>query len=150
MIVKDIEIGNGSRRQTTRGSVMVELSLIAVMVFLILIGIMDFGQLLYCQQALVERARSAARWGAVTNPSDTLAIKNMVLYSAPMAPADGQAPSFGLTPAMVNVTTPDSGTDNYRLVVRISGYSFRILSPFFAGRHTGAPISVSVPLGLYN
>ena len=146
----DIAIGRISRRQTTSGSVLVELALISLIFFLILIGILDFGQFLFCQQAVVERARSAARWGAVTDPSNSLAITNMALYSHPNAPTDGTAPSFGLTPAMVNVSAPDEGTDNYRLVVQISGYSFQSFSPFLARRYTGAPIRVSVPLGLYN
>jgi hypothetical protein len=149
-LVTDIAIGKSSRRQTTSGSVLVELALISLIFFLILIGILDFGQFLFCQQAVVERARSAARWGAVTDPLNSLAITNMALYSHPIAPTDGTAPSFGLTPAMVNVSAPDEGTDNYRLVVQISGYSFQSFSPFLARRYTGAPIRVSVPLGLYN
>jgi TadE-like protein len=149
-LVTDIASGKSSRRQTTSGAVLVELALISLIFFVILIGILDFGQFLFCQQAVVERARSAARWGAVTDPTNSLAIANMALYSHPIAPTDGRAPSFGLTSAMVNVSAPDEGTDNYRLVVQISGYSFQSFSPFLARRFTGAPIRVSVPLGLYN
>jgi hypothetical protein len=50
---------------------------------------------------------------------------------------------------MVSASTADPGTDNYRLVLQISGYSFALLSPYLAGSYKGAPISVSVPLGLY-
>jgi Flp pilus assembly protein TadG len=149
-LVTDIAIAKSSRRHSTSGSVLVELALISLIFFVILIGILDFGQFLFWQQAMVERARSAARWGAVTDPSNSLAITNMALYCHPIAPTDGTAPSFGLTAAMVNVSAPDEGTDNYRLVVQISGYSFQSFSPFLARRFTGAPIRVSVPLGLYN
>jgi len=136
-------------RNTTRGSVMVELSLIGTIFFALLIGIVDFAQALFIQQAIVERARAAARWGAVTDPTNTSAIQNMVLYLQPTVPAGGRA-SFGLTASMVNVSTADAGTDNYRLVVQVSGYSYRLLSPNLAGTYTGAPVNVSVPLGLYN
>jgi hypothetical protein len=128
---------------------MVEMSLIGIVFFVLLIGICDFGQFLFLQQAILERARAAARWGAVTDPTNSTAIRNMVLYSQSTAPAGGTA-SFGLTAAMVSVSTADAGTDNYRLVLQISGYSYTVLSPYLAGSYKGAPISVSVPLGLYN
>jgi len=128
---------------------MVEMSLIGVMFFVLLIGILDFGQFLFLQQAMVERARSAARWGAVTDPTNSTAIQNMVLYSQPTVPADPK-PSFGLSASMVSVSTADSGTDNYRLLVKISGYSYTTFSPYLALSHKGSTIAVSVPLGLYN
>lgn len=137
------------RRNTRRGSMMVEMSLIGTIFFVLVVGILDFGQFLFIQQAIVERARTAARWGAVTDPANSTAIRNMVLYLQPTTPTSGSA-SFGLTADMVSVSTVDAGTDNYRLVLQISGYSYTVLSPLLAGSYGGAPISVSVPLGLYN
>lgn len=139
---------NHSKRR--RGSVMVEMSLIATIFLVLLLGIVDMGQFLFFQQALVERARNAARWGAVSDPTNTAAIQNMVLYAQSSAPTNGTQPSFGLTAGMITVSTPDAGTDNYRLVVQISGYSFQTVSPYLAPSYAGAPITVSVPLGPYN
>ena len=136
------------RRRSSRGSVLVEMSLIGVMFFVILVGILDFGQSLFIQQALVERVRGAARWGAVTDPTNSTAIRNMVLYWQTTVPGTGSA-AFGLTASMVSVSTPDAGTANYRLVVQVSGYSYAMLSPYLAGSYQGPPISVSVPLGAY-
>jgi Flp pilus assembly protein TadG len=144
------KIGNSAgARSMRRGSAMVEMSLIGILFFVILIGICDFGQFLFLQQAMVERARAAARWGALTDPTNSAAIQNMVLYLQSSVPSSGTA-SFGLTANMVSVSTADAGTDNYRLVLQISGYSYSVLSPYLAGSYKGAPISVSVPLGLYN
>ncbi|HWB83789.1 MAG TPA: TadE family protein [Bryobacteraceae bacterium] len=140
---------NRDRRRSERGSVIVELSLIGLIFAVLVIGIMDFAQFLFYQQALLERVRSAARWGAVTDPTNTAAIADMVLYSQPADPGGGVSASFGLTPSMVSVTTQDAGTDDYRLIVQVSGYSFRVLSPVLAGKYFGAPIRISVPLGLY-
>ena len=140
--------GSFVRRKTSRGSTLLEMGLIGTMFFILLLGIVDMGQVLFLQQAIVERARSAARWGAVTDPTNSGAIQNMVLYMQPTVPANGGA-SFGLTPSMVSVSTADAGTDNYRLTVQISDYSYIVLSPYLAGSYKGAPISVSVPLGLY-
>jgi Flp pilus assembly protein TadG len=139
---------SSGRRQTSRGSLVVEFALVGLLFFVILIGIVDFAQFLFIQQAIVERARAAARWGAVTDPADTQAIQNMVLYSKPTVPSGGKA-SYGLTADMVSVSKADAGTDNYRLVVQISGYSIRVLSPYIKGSYRGPPISVSVPLGLF-
>lgn len=136
------------RSRPNRGSTLVELALIATVFFVLLIGAADFGQFLFIQQAIVQRVQMAARWGAASDPTNRTAIQNMVLYAQPVAPPYGRG-SFGLTPSMVSVTTPDAGTDNYRLVVQVSGYSQKILSIFIAGVYKGAPITVAIPLGLY-
>jgi len=77
------------------------------------------------------------------------AITNVVLYAQSTVPV-GATPYFGLTSAMVNVSAPDPGTGNYRLVVTISGYSFQLISPFLHGRFGGAPITVAIPLSQYH
>ena len=141
---------HSSRKKRSRGSAMVEVSLIGVVLFMLLLGLMDFGQFLFLQQALVERARYAARWGAASDPTNSVAIRNMVLYLQTIAPTDGTTPSFGLTSDMVSVSTADPGTDNYRLIVQISGYSFKVISPLLSGSYNGPSVLVSAPLGLYH
>jgi hypothetical protein len=121
-----------TQRQTgSRGGVLIETALIGLVFFFLLIGAFDFGQFLFIHQALVERARSSVRWGAVTlaaNESTSLdQIKNMILYNQSTNPG-GTSGYFGLTSAMVDVTkTTDtvcavSGSDPslyVRFVVRI-------------------------------
>ena len=135
-------------RPGTRGSALLEMALVGVMFFALLIGIADAGQFLFVQQAMVARVSAAARWGAVTDPTDTTAIQNVVLYNQSTVPPGG-SPFLGLSRSMVSVTTADSGTQNYRLVVSVSGYSYHVLSPYIGGVVTGAPVSFSVPLGAY-
>jgi Flp pilus assembly protein TadG len=134
----------------SKGSVIIETALIFSAFAVMLIGLFDFGQFLFVHQALVERARYSARWGAINDPSDTTSITNMVLYNQAATPPSGTASYFNLTPSMVQVTSHDSGTDHYRLVLEVSGYPYMMLSPFIGGTHTGRLISVSVPLGLFN
>jgi len=129
---------------------MVESALIFLMFFSLLIGVFDFGQFLFIHQSLVERVRSAARWGAINNPSDSAAITNMVLYNQAATPPAGTGAYFSLTAGNVFVTTPGSGSDNYRLTLQVSGYSYSIFSLNIAGSYVGPPITVSVPLGLFN
>ena len=160
--MKEINIrsNNSPRRRTSSGSVIVETALIFLVFAGMLIGAFDFGQFLFIHQALVERARYAARWGAINDPTDSTSITNMVLYNQSTTPSSGTASYFNLaagttdaqgnTAGNVFVTSPGSGTDDYRLNLQISGYSYTVLSPYIAGTYTGPPVTVSVPLGLYN
>lgn len=137
------------RRKTSGGNVIVESALIFMGFAVMLFGAFDLGQYLFVHQALVERARYAARWGAI-NSANSTAITNMVLYYQSSTPPDGTPSLFNLTSSNVNVTTPESGTDSYRLQLQISGYSWNVFSPYIAGRYTGPTITVTVPLGLYD
>jgi Flp pilus assembly protein TadG len=138
------------RRRNSKGTALVEMALICLVFACLLIGAFDFGQFLFVHQALVERARYAARWGAINDPTNSASIKNMVRYYQSADPPSGTASYFNLSDSNVTVTNPGSGTNNYYLNVRISGYSFTVLSPYIAGNFTGPPVTVSVPLGLYN
>jgi Flp pilus assembly protein TadG len=136
-----------ARRRKSGGSVMVETALIFLVFACLLLGAFDFGQFLFVHQALVERARYAARWGAISDPTNATAITNMVLYNAPTGSGTGY---FNLTSANVFVTNPGVGTDNYVLNVQLSGYKYTRVSPYIAGSYTGPQINVSVPLGIFN
>jgi Flp pilus assembly protein TadG len=142
----------GAARRRRRGAVMVETALILLAFIILMVGVFDFAQVLFVHQALVERARKAARWGALSNvanpdtPPDLEGAANIVLYGQ-ATPPSGSSPYLGLTPQMVSVTTAGAGTDDYRLVVQISNYRFSMLSPLTAGQHQGQPIVVSAPMG---
>jgi hypothetical protein len=72
---------------------MVETALILLTFILMLIGTIDFGQVIYFHQSLVERARAAARYGAI-NPTDTTGIRNICslqLCDGPVASHGGSA-----------------------------------------------------------
>jgi Flp pilus assembly protein TadG len=141
---------NAGRRRSSKGSVLVESAIIFVAFATMLIGIFDFGQFLFIHQALVERARSAARWGAINDPTDSTSITNMVLYNQAATPPGGTPTYFNLSSSNVSVSNPGSGTNNYRLTISISGYSYTVLSPYIGGTYTGIPVTVSVPLGIFD
>lgn len=111
-----------------------------------LIGLFDFGQVLFIHQALTERARNAARWGVVNDPTDTTSIQNMVLYNQSTVPASGSA-FLGMTSSMVQVSNPDTGTDDNRIVVLITGYPYTVFSPYIGGTYSGPNITVIEPVG---
>src|SRR5882672_8256898 len=136
------------RRKRSKGAAMLETALIFLVFTAMLIGAFDFAQFLFIHQALVERARYAARWGALRDPTNTTAIANMILYNQATTPPNGTSGYFGLTSGMVSVANQSSGTDDYRVVVLISNYSYKMFSPYVAGSYSGPNIEVSVPLGL--
>jgi len=139
-----MSIRAGKKRQ--RGSGMVETALVLTTFTFMLIGALDFGQFLFVHQALVERARKSARWGLVTDPNNTTAIQNMVLYNQSTAPDDGSG-YLGLTSSMVQVSHPGTGTADFRLVVHITGYRYTLLSPTIGGTYTGPDITIVDPIG---
>jgi Flp pilus assembly protein TadG len=138
------------RRRTSKGTAMLESSLIFIVFASLFIGAFDFGQFLLIHSSLVERARTALRWGAINGPTNTTAIRNMVLYNQSATPPAGTATYYGLTSGNLDISTSGSGTDNYLLTMRISGYSYNMLSLRIAGGYTGPAITVTVPLGLYD
>src|SRR5205823_10302962 len=128
--VKNMRVGSiaSRRRSSRRGGVFVETALIFIVFAALLIGTFDFGQFLFIHQALVERARYAARWGAINDPTDSTSTTNMVLYNQATTPPLGTASYLNLNAANVSVTTSGSGTDSYRLNLQVSGYSFNVFS----------------------
>src|SRR5712692_5049785 len=115
------------RQKRSRGAVIIETGLIFVVFSFMLMGAFDFAQFLFIYQALVDRARSAARWGAVSDPTNTSAIQNMVLYNQTTVPDGATSGIFGLTSGNVSVSTADPVTDDYRLVISITGYQFEMI-----------------------
>jgi hypothetical protein len=126
---------------------MLELALICLVFFSLLIGTFDFGQFLFIHQALVERARYAARWGMASTTATNAQIQNMVMYGQSTA---GTNAYFGLTIPMVTVTQSNANTANWIITVNISNYPYQMLSPYIAGTYHGPNINVVVPLGLYD
>ena len=130
-------------RSRRRGSVMVESTLVVLVFLMTLIGIIDFGQLLFIHETMVERMRSGLRYGVVTY--DATAISNLVLYGT-ATPAEGQQPSFNLASNMVQVSRLDANQPEDRVMITISGYPVEFLTPFIAGRYTGKPIIGVLPM----
>jgi hypothetical protein len=126
---------------------MLELAFIFLVFLSLMMGCFDFGQFLFIHQALVERARYAARWGMATSGATPTQIQNMVVYGQSSAGSNGY---FGLTPSMVVVTSSNPNTWNWHISVLVHNYPYQMLSPYIAGTYTGPNINVSVPLGMYD
>jgi len=130
----------GLNRNGERGQGMLEAALVLLVFLAGLIGAMDFGQLLFKHQLLVERVRAGVRWGVVNawdGSGDQIA--NVVRYNSSTAP-DGGAPFLGLTRDNVSVVrTAGSSSDpnDERITVSIVSYDFNFFSPWIAKTYTG-------------
>ena len=136
-------------RRSQSGQAMLE-SALAMMVFLvILIGIMDMGQFLYFHQSLTERARAAARYGAVHSYSNSgLDTQNMAIYNNPAGGEKTFLPYLNTTPGTngyVSATLTGSGTDDARIIVTINNYPYNFLSPYMSKSTWLRTITASEP-----
>ena len=117
-----------------RGQTLVESTLILISFLALLIGALDFGQVLFFHQSLVERVRSGLRWGAV-HAFDESAIKNVIRYNQSTQPT-GATAFLGLTESNITVTRSDIGGLTERIQIAIVGYRFYLFSPFIAKTFT--------------
>jgi hypothetical protein len=136
--------GRSLQRRSRLGNTLVESALVLFVFLNILIGVFDFAQMLFVHQFLVERAREATRYGVV-NAYDEAGIRNMVLYQQPTQPSGENQPPFGLTPAMVQVSLNNSGTNDATVQVIISDFPVQFFTPLIGKVAKGMVISASLP-----
>ncbi len=132
-----------------RGQTLVEAALVLFVFLSLILGVTDCAQVLFAHQSLVERVRSAARWGSVHDWQGPDPIVNLVLYGQIQEPARAQSGFLGMTPANVRVTyrpaTPDR-PDDQTLSVAIVNFQSHLYSPFLARALVSPrPVMVSVP-----
>jgi len=131
-------------RKNQSGQAAVESALVMLIFLPVIIGILDFGQFLYFHQSLTERARAAARYGAVHTYTDGSDSVNFAIYNDATGATNGATP---LLPCIVNTCTANDGTqvkatiaatlsnpasDDARITVTISNYPYSFLSPFMS------------------
>ncbi len=140
--------GSHKRR---RGQGLVEAALVLLVFFALLLGVIDCGQVLYAHQALVERVRSAVRWGTI-HPYDGTGeqLANLVLYDQLNPPSANSAGFLGLTRANVQVryqASSPEGPDDEMLSVAIVNYESHLFSPWIARTIISPrPVLISAPV----
>jgi hypothetical protein len=117
--------GRVARKQA--GQSLVESALILAAFMGLLLGMAGVGQLLFVRQTLADRARIAARWGALNSYAPD-AIRRVVLFGT-AEPAPGQSVFFGLTPRAVEVSNPGCPGAACRVSVAIPEHGIRSVEP---------------------
>src|SRR6476646_6056168 len=143
----------GSRSE--RGQTLIEGALALLVFFTLLFGVIDCGLVLVRHQSLVERVRSAVRWGVV-RPWDGSGeqIANLILYGQPTEPigaTSGATGSYlGLTRENVQVRyEPASAArpDDEMLSVSIVNFHYQFLSPWITQVFVNPrPVLISAPM----
>ena len=120
-------------RKRQSGQAAVESALIMLIFLPVLIGILDFGQFLYFHQSLAERARAAARYGAVHTYTDGSDSAKVAVYNDPAGTTNGATQLLPhLTTGIVSATLSGAGTDDARITVTISNYPYNFISPYMS------------------
>ena len=141
-----------SERRGERGATVAEFAVVALVFFMIIIGIIEFGRLLYTHNALTDATRRGARYAAThkgLSEADKLAVAKHVVYGSHLD-TDGNPTSGplinGLTTDMVTVTFVGIDTDgdgdldtNFgsnlgSTTVSIEGYQFDLAIPLLNRR----------------
>ena len=114
-------------RRQQAGQSLVESALILSAFMGLLVGMAGIGQSLFVRQTLADRARMAARWGAI-HGYDPTAIRKVILYGA-AEPGQGETPFFALGPSAVEVSHPGCPGPACRVSVAIPEYGIRSVEP---------------------
>jgi hypothetical protein len=133
----------------TRGQSLVEATLVLLVFFAFILGVVDCGQVLYSHQALQERVRAAVRWGTL-HPYDGTGdqLSNLVLYGQTAEPPGAQNPFLGLTRDNVQVhyQAPTADRPDELLSVSIVNYQSHFFSPYMNTVISPRPVIVTAPM----
>jgi hypothetical protein len=133
-----------------KGQSLVESALVLLVFLAMLLGVIDCAQVLFAHQALVERVRTATRWGMLHPDQGTAPISNLVLYNQTAEPRASREGYLGLKPENVRVIHRPGTTDapdDELLTVSIVNYESHFFSPWIARvLITPRPVMMSVPV----
>jgi Flp pilus assembly protein TadG len=138
-----------NQRQNERGTTVAEFAVVALLFFVIIFGIIEFGRLLYTHNALTDATRRGARFASLNTKDDREKVRDHVVYGSQAAlPGFNRATATpiinGLTTTMVQVdyvgetATIGYGTNLGTATVKIDGYQFDLLIPV-VGRQLTLP-----------
>ena len=109
---------NRAFKKSERGAAVAEFAVACLFFFTVLIGIIEFGRLLYTHNALTDAARRGARYASL-HTENAACVRNIVIYGEKHVDADcaptGPPLVNGLTAQGVNIVVTYAGadTDNY-------------------------------------
>jgi hypothetical protein len=136
-------------RGSQKGSTVAEFAVVALVFFMVVIGIIEFGRLLYTHNALADAARRGARYAVLHKevpgpgePDPIMCVKNVVVYGEKhidpvTCAATGPSLINGLTTANVIVVYQGTATNAYGMnlgtaTVTIENFTFNLGIPLFS------------------
>jgi hypothetical protein len=138
-------------KRLQRGQSLIEGTLVMLVFFALLLGVIDFGQVLFAHQSLTERARAAVRWGSLHPETGPEPVRNLVLYGTPGASAESGY--MGLKPdnVLVSYRSAEAGSGEVEtLRVEIVNFEAPLFAPWWPGLShqlmNPRPVSVTAPV----
>lgn len=117
---------HSDKPQNSIGQALVEFALVIVVLSFVLMGIFDFGRVIYTTTSLSNAAREGARVGTVTG--DTGSIQDAVI---------SKGIGLGIQPTQIFVSYPSGGRSiGATIKVSINDYPFTTITPL-VGRFLG-------------
>lgn len=130
-----------SRRRTQRGAAVVEFALVAGVFFMLLIGIVEFGRVLYYWNTASEVARLAARTAAVCSISDASSVKTRARALLPLL----SNANISISYTSDSVAGTCTASDCEFVTVTLSNVQVPTLIPFMHVVLTMPPFSTTIP-----
>lgn len=109
------------------GQSLVESALVLAAFMGLLVGMASVGESLFVRETLADRARMAARWGAL-HSYDPAAIRRVVLYGT-AEPGPGDSPFLALKPDAVEVSNAGCPGLQCRVSVALPSQGVRAVEP---------------------
>jgi Flp pilus assembly protein TadG len=116
------------RTNNERGATFVEMAIGAAVFLTAMFGVIEFGRLLWTQNALTDAVRRGARYAAL-NTQNVNNIKNVVVYGVPSPPGGATPVVSNLTTSNVTVSYNNFGVKRGSVTVAITGYQFAFIVP---------------------
>jgi hypothetical protein len=129
------------RERAIAGQSLIESALVLAAFMGLLVGMATIGESLYVRQTLADRARLAARWGALHN-YDPPAIRRVVLFGSPQQ-RPGDSAFLGLTISDIEVANPGCPGPGCRITVAIPEHGVRSVEPMDSPMMDGATQSLA-------
>ena len=118
-----------AKRKGERGSTIIEFTVVAVVFFMMLVGIVSAGNLFYTHNALVEATRRGARYAVIHPSGSTTAVQNVVVYGTDSPAVGATSLIYNLQPSNVTVTYSSLNVASGTVSVSINNYSFPFVLP---------------------
>ncbi|MGD8684132.1 MAG: TadE/TadG family type IV pilus assembly protein [Chloroflexota bacterium] len=99
-----------ANKQKQRGQAIGEFALIIPLLFVMIVALLDFGRIVYVNNALAEGAREGARWGAVQGRAATTAGLTSVADETKARMTAVPNPSVTVSCDRLITTTPNCST----------------------------------------
>lgn len=113
--------------RSDRGATLVEFAIVATVFLTAMFSVIEFGRALWLHNALADAARRGARYAIVHPASDSVGVKNVVIYGNA---AGGPKPLVSnLKAANVDVTYSGFGLTGGTATVKITNYQFEFVIP---------------------